>query len=556
VLRLSAPLAVTACVLALLPGCDASASDRGEATTSEPGVTASWGPTRDAPFPGSLAGDIAVPASPATVLTVRLRNARFTAVPAACEPSSIVRRRSRIIDANTALLCALPESRSARTVHFEAVAAGAEGDEMGGTVRDRSGDLEAELPTIEIQQPPASLSPRLRLVSSPDFLNADVGDLRKGPGFWTRKRSANSINAAYRRTLGAVLKDWAATRPDGVLVAGDLVEGHWGTDDLGTGNFGPVRTLAEQRAAIDRAARTYYPQYLRRFRQHGLSVFPAPGDHEYGDNPWPAAKRARATALRQQFARYFTTRRNGAPVFPDHPRGPHALTAYAGRPLPDVQVISIDPFDITPDRARLGLDRQQRTWLRGVLRRAVRDHVRWIVVQGHVPILGPVRTRGSSGLTLPGGARSKVWRMFEKYGVDLYLSGEAHDVTVLEHGGVTQVTHGGLFAYGLTNALLLDFYDDYVYVSLRDYDIREDNRGPRLWQTRDDGIPARIEMKQAPFVIGTGVVPERGGMRHETGVLVPRSLSGPQRLEERHALTLTPRVSAAPAGRAGRCGRC
>jgi hypothetical protein len=519
--RLSAPLTVTACVLALLPACDASASGDKKEPDAAPAVTASWEPVADAPFPGSLAGDIEVLDPEETVLTVTLHNARFTALPRACEPSTIVRRKSRLIESNAVLLCTLPESGSARTVRFTAVAAGAQGDEMGGTIRNQADGAEAELPPLEIEEAPASLSPRLRLVSSPDFLNADVGDLAKGPGFWTRKRSANSINDNYRRTLNGVLGDWEATRADGVLVAGDLVEGHWGTDDLHSGNFGPVGTLTEQLAALDRAAGTYYPQYLRRFRQHGLSVYPAPGDHEYGDNPWPAAKRARAQAFREQFARYFTRTPDGAPVFPDHPDGPHALTAYAGRPLPDVQVVTIDPFDITPDRARLGMDPQQRAWLRGVLRRAVRDDVRWIIVQGHIPILGPVRTRGSSGLTLPGGERSKLWRMFEKYDVDLYLSGEAHDVTVLDHGGVTQITHGGLFAFGLTNALLLDFYDDYIYVSLRDYDIREDDRGPRLWQTRDEGIPAKISMKQAPYVIGTGVVPDHGGMRRETGTLLP-----------------------------------
>ena len=159
---------------------------------------------------------------------------------------------------------------------------------------------------------------------------------------------------------------------------------------------------------------------------------------------------------------------------------------FTDRLLPDVQVITIDPFDVTPGR------------LRGVLRSAQRDQVRWIIVQGQLPILGPVRTRASSGRYLTGGADSQVWRLFKKYGVDLYLSGEAHDVTVLEGGGVTQITHGGPFALGLTTALLLDFYDDYIYVTLRDYDRRE-----------------------APYNVGTGVVRDTGGLQLETGMLRP-----------------------------------
>lgn len=519
--RLAASLTVAVCV-ALLPACDAAATgDRTVREQAAPTTRATWDKSADSPFPGTLSGRIEVSAPDGAVIEVRLRNARFTAIPRACEPSTIVRRKSRITDANSRLLCTLRAGGgAARTVDFEAVAVAPSGAEMGGTVRNLRDDTTVELPELTADSAPASLRPRLRLVSSPDFLNADVGNLGQGPSLWRKGRSANSINKDYRRALAAVLNDWQATAPQGVLVAGDLVEGHWGTDDLRTGNFGPVGTLAEQLAALDRAARTYYPQYLQRFRRHDLALYPAPGDHEYGDNPWPAAKRARAAAFRRHFARYFTAP-GGKPTFADHPQGPHALTAYAGRPLPDVQVISIDPFDITPERARIGLDKQQRTWLRGVLRRAQRDEVRWIVVQGHVPILGPVRTRGSSSMYLPGGARSKLWQMFEKYGVDLYLSGEAHDVTVLSHGGVTQITHGGLFAYGLTNALLLDFYDDFVYLSLRDYDMRVQKKGPRLWQTRDEGIPRRIKMRQAPFVIGTGVVPDRGGIRQETGTLRP-----------------------------------
>ncbi len=519
--RLAPPL-VVALGLALMPtACDATAPRDPDSAPGAGALTASWEPADDAPFPGSLAGRVGVAASAETVISVTLRNARFTAVPNACTPSTIVRRKSRLVNGNSRLLCTLPSSSSDRSFAFAAVAVGAKGEEMGGTIRNESGGAEMDLPALVISAAPASLSPRLRLVSSPDFLNADIGDLARGPGFWSPRRSANSINGDYRKTLDAVLDDWESIRPAGVLVAGDLVEGHWGTDDLKTGNFGPVGTLPQQLTALNRAAETYYPQYLNRFARHQLTLFPAAGDHEYGDNPWPTAKRARVQAFRQEFADHFTLTRAGRPKFPDHPSGPHALTAYAGRPLPDVQVITLDPFDITPDRARLGLDRQQRSWLRGVLRRAQRDQVRWIIVQSHLPILGPVRTRGSSGLYLAGGANSKAWRMFEKYGVDLYLSGEAHDVTVLNHGGVTQITHGGLFAFGLTNALLLDFYDDYLYVTLRDYDIRYRDQGRRLWQTRDTGLPARIEMKQAPFNLGTGVVRDTGGLRLESGILLP-----------------------------------
>ena len=517
-----APLALALSLVLATSSC--AGTDAGS-KTPEPAakLTATWKPGSDAPFPGSLTGEVVVPASDAAMVTISLRNARFTALPSACRQSTIVRIRSLIVDGNARLWCELTKSGDPRRIRFAAVAVGATGDEMDGTVRFSEGDPgEVALPILQIGETPA-LSPRLRLVSSPDFLNADVGDLARGPGFWNHRRSPNGVNADYRRALDKVLDDWASTDPDGVLVAGDLVDGRWGRDAKGTGNFGPVRTLPQQKRALDRAAATYYPQWLQRFRQRGLDVFPAIGDHEYGDNPWPAAKRVLAPRFRARFADHFTRTRSGRAKYPDHPNGPHAFTAYAGRPLPDLQMITMDPFDITPDRARLGLDPPQRRWLAKVLSKAKRDKVKWIIVQGHVPILGPVRTRGSSRLHLPGGGMSQVWKLFEKYDVDLYLAGEAHDVTVLEKGGVTQIVHGGLFQFGLTNALLLDVYDDFIYLTLRDYDVRHRDAadGTRLWETVREGLPRHIKVLNAPFGLGTGVLSDDGGLRHPSGLLRP-----------------------------------
>ena len=203
----------------------------------------------------------------------------------------------------------------------------------------------------------------LRLLSSPDFLNADVADLGRAPSRWSPGRSENGINNSYRRALDRILDDWEAQDPAAVLVAGDLVNGRWGRDDRHVGTFGPVRTLTQQKAAVRRAARTYYPQWLERFREHGLDVYPATGDHEYGDNDWPREKRALASTFADAFADHFTRTSSGAPRFADHPSGPHAATAYAWRPRADVQVVSIDVFDITPRAAHLRVDRAQLRWL-------------------------------------------------------------------------------------------------------------------------------------------------------------------------------------------------
>lgn len=363
----------------------------------------------------------------------------------------------------------------------------------------------------------------LRLLSSPDFLNADVADLRRGPGYWSPQRSQNGTNSSYERVLDRILDDWVDHDPAAVLIAGDTVNGRWGRDDRRTGNFGPVRTRDESRAALRRAAATYYPQFLRRFREHGLDVYPSTGDHEYGDNDWSREKRVLAPAYAEEFARYYTRTASGAPRFADRPTGPHAMTAYAWRPHPDVQVVSIDVFDITRRGAHVRVDTAQMRWLEGVLRKARRDGVTWTVVQGHTPILSPVRSNHSSALRYEGGRRSELWKVFRKYGVDVYLCGEVHAVTATVKDDILQLAHGGAFQHGLTNYALLDFDDDRLRVTLNDYRLRfrSSRDGTRLWETVHEGLKKVAMLRRGPVTVGTLTLGATGRVSHRTGILRP-----------------------------------
>ncbi|CAN5214965.1 hypothetical protein BH09ACT12_BH09ACT12_08890 [soil metagenome] len=457
-------------------------------------------------------------------LHIELRHARMVLIPEECETSTVTKTTSAIVGAD--LVCSV--STATRSMTFTAIAVGRRGDEVSGTVTARRG-LEyrtSTIPTRRISGGPATITPDLRLVSSPDFLNGDVGDLSASPGFWNDtppdERTSNSINPAYERALDSILDDWESLRPEGVLVAGDLVDGRWGYDDEDSGNFGPVGTLEERRLALQRAARTYYPQWKQRFVDHALAVYPAMGDHEYGDNPWPQDKRDLAADFKAEFAREFTTDAAGQPLFADHPDGPARLTAYAGRPSPDVQVVTLDVFDITPERARVRVDPQQLAWLRDVLRQARRDDVEWVIVQAHVPILTPVRARDSSQLHYPRGTDSRLWKVFERFGVDLYLAGEVHDTTTQEADGIVQITHGGIFQFSLTTALVLDVYGDQLYVTLRDYDMHhaEDPDGTRLWETRRGGMPSLITVAPQVATIGTATITGKG-LSASSGILVP-----------------------------------
>ncbi len=496
------------------------------------GTTTTWSDGAGAVAPLTLVQGSVTLDHPTDEVRIDLLGARMVSIPDSCVPSTVVATASAIVGADLVCLVA----PGADTVDFTAIVVGRSGDELGGQVTARRGTTTGTtpIPTRAISGPDAALEPDLRLLSSPDFLNGDIGDLADGPGLWagmpSATRTPNSTNAAYDEALDRVLDDWQSLDPAGVLVAGDLVDGRWGYDDEESGNFGPVDTNAERRRALQRAARTYYPQWQQRFDDRGLSVFPAMGDHEYGDNPWPRRKRRLAADFKAEFAREFTTKASGRPLFPDHPRGPARLSAYAGRPSPDVQVVTIDVFDITPKRAKIKVDRQQMRWLRGVLERARRDGVQWVVVQGHVPVLYPVRARASSRLHYPRGSRSRLWKLFDRFDVDLYLSGEVHDTTARQARGVVQISHGGIFQFSLTTALLLDFYGDRLYVTLRDYDVThaESPDGVRLWETRRGGNPAIIEVGDEVSTIGTATIvqsdgPQGDGARliETSGILVP-----------------------------------
>ncbi len=469
-----------------------------------------------------LAGSFAVPKAGQRQVTARLRitNARVAAIPEGCMPSSVLARISFISADGRRLTCRVSPRTRPRTILFAAVIDGTVGERVSGTVtiNGRSKPLDDKLITQDAGAAPADL----RLLSSPDFLNADVGDLAHGPGFWRPGRTANSTNAYYQRALNTVLGDWRSLRPDAVLVAGDLVDGWWGTRAERSGNFGPSRTEAQRREALKRAAGTYYPQWAARLRARGLTTHVAMGDHEYGDNPWHAAKRRLAPLFEKEFARRFTRDRDGSPRYADRPRGSrHEHTAYAWRPRPSVQMVTINVFDITRPSARVRLDRIQMRWLERVLRKARADGVKWVIVQGHTPIVGPVRERGSSGLQYERGRDSQLWRLFRKYGVDLYLCGEVHDVTAIHRDGIMQVSHGGLFAFGLTNYLIADVYDDHLQLTLRDYGTRSADRGRRLWETRPAGMPRFLEVARKPFTIGTAILDGEGRLLDRSGIMRP-----------------------------------
>lgn len=386
--------------------------------------------------------------------------------------------------------------------------------------------------------PPAPRLPgAYRFISTPDFLNQDVADLTAGGREPLIDPStgevANSTNREYDAALDHVISEMASHGTDDVLVAGDLVEGRWGRDDSRTGVFGPVRTESQRMRAWRRAADVYYPAYRQRFDDHGLTTYTAVGDHEIGDDPWRKDrdawtdfKRRHVPLFKKIYAEQMLSDASGQPRFTDHPRGQARHTAYAVRLDPQVLLVTIDVFERRGGDVHMSVDQAQMRWLRQVLRQARRDEVPWVMVQGHVPMTGDVRTRNSSHLVYERGARSELWRAMVRGGVDVYLSGEVHDQTVHQRDGILEVSHGSLLYRGEASYVIGQATADQLVLENHQFSGTigfED----RLWTTSRLGAPGHISYPDPSVVTGTLVASRtrRGGLRIDeaAGVLTPRS---------------------------------
>lgn len=334
--------------------------------------------------------------------------------------------------------------------------------------------------------------PVLTFVSAPDLLNGDVADVRpsrRGRG-WERG-DPNSWNADYEAAVRTVFGSIASHDPDAVLVAGDLVEGHWGIDVDRTGIFGPVDTFKQRRRAVRRAGNTYYGAWKSYFATAGVdpsTVYPAVGDHEVGDNPWPAGsfKHRAVGTFKSVWRRHFTRAAGGGQRFPMRPRGTrHENTAYARWLGPDVLLVTVDVFHRTPRGVVTTVQGGQLRWLKKLVGRVPADKT--VIVQGHTPAIGPVRSRASSRLFLRGGEENPFWRFINDSGnVDFYFAGEVHAHTARQtgQGSTVQVTHGGLFTVNGTSYVVgRVFADGRTTLDSYDFRVTRDDPALELWQT-------------------------------------------------------------------------
>lgn len=346
-------------------------------------------------------------------------------------------------------------------------------------------------------------------VSMPDFLNVDTDYPQPG----------------WEPAVDVVLRSVKSEEPDFLLVAGDLLMGHWYT--------------AQE---VEEYAARYYPAWIKRLEHYDLPFYAAIGDHELGDNPWPDWKMALVPAYKAQFRRYLKMPENG----PKHMLG----TAYWWRHK-NVLFVAVDVFENAKGKQG-GITAQvtgeQLKWLDRVLaENADADHV---IVMGHTPVLGPVRAWSSSRLTLQGGRESDFWQTMKRHGVDFYLCGEVHAITCIERDGIMQIAHGGLIGYNTrTNYLVAKVTADRLELELKEIDLVPS--GEKLWQPGTNRPLEKVtiseEVRRRGFLpVGRVTLDKRGSGKRfieQSGYFDPKLEPGPKEFYRPYGQSEPPRIS-------------
>ena len=348
------------------------------------------------------------------------------------------------------------------------------------------------------------------MLSIPDLLNGDVGDLRDYGGWSPGK--PNSWNDDYASMVDIIFDQLAAEGPEGVLVMGDLFEAHWGLDSSKTGIFGPIQTSSQKRAAMHRAYRFYAGKWKSFFSSRGLTPYPGVGDHDILDNNWPIGswKWRHMDDSKAEFARAFTRNPDGSYKFARRPKGTASEgTCYAVR-LPseadwNTLVITTDVWRklkeangaIKPD-----IGSAQLRWIKSEIAAArSAKPLCWVIVQAHTPVISPVRFFHSSNISYRRGKQSALWALLKDLEADLLLHGEVHDMTTRTsplNSIPVQVVHGAIPCWGNTNYLRMAITDSRIDLNLKLFHGRYPEDKPRLWQTSPKRPPAHPDYDFEP----------------------------------------------------------
>lgn len=325
----------------------------------------------------------------------------------------------------------------------------------------------------------------VKFVSFPDFFNFDIPN--PCPGY----------DSAVNFFLNNVKKE----NPDFVLIDGDLVNGHWW----------------DSPKCVEHMGNIYYSAWVRRMQEHGLKCYTAVGDHELGDDPWPKEKIKLIPYLEDTYCKYLKMPLNG----PENKKG----LAYFVR-QGDLLVITVETFEVINDTMHVDVLGKQLAWFKQVL--TDNHDAKFKIVQGHAGIWGEIKSRSSSNLKLEKGKDSEFYKVMKEEGVDVYLAGEFHDVTVLESDGIWQIVHGSSWGREIVNTedyLVGEISGDELILSMKR--IYMDAQGEYMWNLNKDKGPRETvkinerSLRNGPETTGTITIKKAKGEKqyiHRTGI--------------------------------------
>jgi len=274
------------------------------------------------------------------------------------------------------------------------------------------------------------------------------------------------------------------------LIAGDIMDARWWTS--------PEEVRQE--------TQRYWGGFRKRLEDKDIEFYLAPGDHEYGDDQG-LRKMNLTPVFAEQFVKIFDMPENGPP----------SKKGLAYSFVQDnLAIISVDTFEDAGNRLSMTVSGEQLAWLKEQLKK-YQDKT-FLIVQGHVPVIGPVRSKNSSANMLEGGRQSEFWQTMIEHGVDVYLCGEHHRITAGQHDGIWQIVHGALWGTQTDlNYLRGSVWPERLELELFRFDV--ENGGRRLTQQhphRGNGGPwsevtiAETTRRDGPRSVGKLVIEATG----------------------------------------------
>ncbi|MCX6309186.1 MAG: LamG domain-containing protein [Bacteroidia bacterium] len=304
---------------------------------------------------------------------------------------------------------------------------------------------------------------------------------------WHGVNTVSEMAGTYSSaTWNIALNEMATFKPDFCMIPGDFGgQDNWYTD-ADKAKYLPNAKSAKE--VIDYISGVCYPALKARFQAKGVyPIIAAVGDHEIGDNDWPegVAKSFAVPFFRAAFVRHFfqnedSSYRYSSPIgtIPCRPMGtPYEGSSFAAQ-FGNLLVVSVDVFRQDDPMLKIctkgsvagevvGTHLQ---WLDNLLGEArLSSDIQFIIVQGHLPVLPPVRAKNSSTMYVANYEQSLFWKVLQKHKVDFYFAGEVHSPTaILDKDSETiQIVSGGPIALSY---LLGQVDQNHVSITLREMD--------------------------------------------------------------------------------------